>query len=80
MYPTNHIFATNIFVMDNFYSLQIDHSFLIAIIYSSHPNRRVARNKHGGGKDEPFLISVVSGISMVGKIFGPVTVIKGRTK
>ena len=76
----DHIFATNIFVMDNFYSLQIDHSFLIAIIYSSHPNRRVAWNKHGGGKDEPFLTSVVPGISMVGRIFGPVTVIKRRTK
>ena len=24
--------------------------------YSSLPNRRVAWNKHGGGKDEPFLI------------------------
>ena len=48
--------------------------------YSSHPNRRVARNKRGGGKDEPFLISVVPGISMVGRIFGPVTVIKRRTK
>ena len=66
--------------MDNFYSLQIDHSFLIAIIYSFHPNRRVARNKHGGGKDEPFLTRVVPGISMVGRIFGPVTVIKRRTK
>ena len=48
--------------------------------YSSLPNRRVARNKHGGGKDEPFLISVVPGISMVVRIFRPVTVIKKRTK
>ena len=35
------------------------------IEYSSLPNRRVARNKCGGGKDEPFLISVVPVISMV---------------
>ena len=33
--------------------------------YSSLPNRRVARKKRGGGKDEPFLISVVPGISVV---------------
>ena len=33
--------------------------------YSSLPNRRIARNKRGGGKDEPFLISVVPGISVV---------------
>ena len=43
---------------------------------SSFPNRRVARNKRGGGKDEPFLISVVPGISMVVRIFTPVAVIK----
>ena len=37
--------------------------------YSSLPNRRVARNKRGGGKDEPFLISVVPVISVaVGKM------------
>ena len=66
--------------MNNFYSLEMDHSFLIAIIYSSLPNRHVAWNKHGGGKDEPFLISVVPGISMVGRVFGPVTVIKRRAK
>ena len=37
--------------------------------YSFLPNRRVARNKRGGGKDEPFLISVVPGVSvMVGKM------------
>ena len=33
--------------------------------YSSVPNRRVAPNKRGGGKDEPFLISVMSLISVV---------------
>ena len=33
--------------------------------YSSLPTRRVARNKRGGGKDEPFLISVVPVISVV---------------
>ena len=38
-------------------------------MYSSLPSRRVTRNKRGGGKDEPFLISVVPGISvMVGKM------------
>ena len=41
--------------------------------YSSLPNRRVARNKRGGGKDEPFLISVVPGISMVVRSFTPIT-------
>ena len=41
---------------------------------------RGARNKRGSGKDEPFLISVVPGISMVVRIFTPVTVIKRRTK
>ena len=35
--------------------------------YSSLPNRRVARNKLGGGKDEPFLISVAPGICMVAR-------------
>ena len=34
-------------------------------MYSSLPNRRGARNKRGGGKDEPFLISVVPVISVV---------------
>ena len=33
--------------------------------YSSLPNRCVARNKRGCGKDEPFLISVVPVISVV---------------
>ena len=33
--------------------------------YSSLLNRRVARKKRGGGKDEPFLISVVPGINVV---------------
>ena len=37
--------------------------------YSFLPNRRAARNKRGGGKDEPFLDSVVPGKSVVvGKI------------
>ena len=49
-------------------------------IYSSLPNWRVARNKRGGGKNESFLISVVPEISMVVRIFRPVTVIKRRTK
>ena len=48
--------------------------------YSSLPTRRVARTKCGGGKDEPFLISVVLVISVVVRIFTPVTVIKKRTK
>ena len=48
--------------------------------YSSLPNRRDARNKCSGGKEEPFLISVVPEISMVVKMFRPVTVIKRRTK
>ena len=48
--------------------------------YSSLPNRRVARNKRGSGKDEPFIISVVPGISMVVRMFRSVTVIKRRTK
>ena len=33
--------------------------------YSSLPNRRIARNKSGGGKYEPFLIRVFLGISVV---------------
>ena len=33
--------------------------------YSSLSNRRVARDKRGCGKDEPFLISVVPVISVV---------------
>ena len=37
-------------------------------------------NKRGGGKDESFLISVVSGISMLERTFRPLTVIKRRTK
>ena len=49
-------------------------------VYSSLPNRRVARNNRGGGKDEPFLISVVPGISMVARIFTLVVVIKRRKK
>ena len=49
------------------------------LIYSSLPNRRGSRSKRGGGKDEPFLISVVPK-SMVLKIFRPVTAIKRRTR
>ena len=41
---------------------------------------RGARNKRGSGKDEPFLISVVPGISMVVRVFTPATLIKRRTK
>ena len=37
--------------------------------YSFLPNRRVARNKRGGGKDEPFLISVMRGIINGGENF-----------
>ena len=40
--------------------LQIEES-----VYSSLPNKRVARNKCDGGKDEPFLNIVVLGISVV---------------
>ena len=41
----------------------------VAACYSSLPNRRVARNKRGGGKDEPLLISVVPGIINGGENF-----------
>lgn len=34
-------------------------------MYSSLPNRRGARNKRGGGKVQPFLISVVPVLSVV---------------
>ena len=43
-------------------------------------NKRGAHNKCGGGKDEPLLISMVPGISMVVRIFRPVTAIKRRKK
>ena len=46
--------------------------------YSSLPNTRGARNKHGGGKDEPFLINVVPGKSTEVRIFRPVTAIKRK--
>ena len=36
--------------------------------YSSLPNRRAARNKRGGGENEPLLISVVPGIVVLGKM------------
>ena len=49
-------------------------------LHSSLLNRRAARNKRGGGKDESFLISVVPGISMLVRIFRPVTVIKRKNK
>ena len=42
---------------------------LVTACYSSLPNRLVARNKRGGGKDEPFLISVVPGIINGGENF-----------
>ena len=37
---------------------------MLKYAYSSLLNRRVARNKRGGGNDEPFFISVVPGINM----------------
>ena len=46
--------------------------------YSSLPNTRGARNKQGGGKDEPFLINVVPGKSIEVRIFRPVTAIKRK--
>ena len=49
-----------------------------SVIYSSLPNGRVARNKRDGEKDELFLITVVPGISMVVKVFRPVTEIKKK--
>ena len=63
-----------------FISLQDTFGLLLLTIYSSLPNRRGARNKCGGGKDEPFLIGVVVRISMAVRIFTSVTVIKRRTK
>ena len=43
--------------------------FQLIWVYSSLPNRLVAWNKRGGGKDEPFLISLMPGTSvMVGKM------------
>ena len=53
------------------------HTFHRALYeYSSLPNRRVSRNKRGGGKDEPFFISMVHGINMLVRILRPVAVIK----
>ena len=63
-----------------FISSQDTFGLLLLTIYSSLPNRRGSRNKRGSGKDEPFLIGVVAGISMVVRIFTPVAVIKRRTK
>ena len=48
----------------------------VIVICSSLLKRRATRNKRGGEKDGLFLISVVPAISMVGKIFRPVTIIK----
>ena len=53
---------------------------LCILKYSSLPNRCVARNMHGGGKDELFFISAAPGISMVVRIFRSVSVMKRRTK
>ena len=66
----------------NFVSIRKSDQWNIAVssTYSSLPNRRGARNKRGGGKDEPFLISVLSGISIVERIFRPASVIKRKTK
>ena len=66
----------NVYLFQQMQQEKIQHENL----HSSLLNRRVARNKCGGGKDESFLISVVPGISMLVRIFTPVTVIKGRTK
>ena len=55
-------------------------SSCLLAMYSSLPNRRVAWKKRGGGKDEPFFISVVPGISMVVRIFKSVIVIKRKNK
>ena len=53
---------------------------LCILKYSSLPNRCVAWNMHGGGKDELFFISAAPGISMVVRIFRSVSVMKRRTK
>ena len=66
----------NVYLFQQMQQEKIQHENL----HSSLLNRRVARNKRGGGKDESFLISVVPGISMLVRIFRPVTVIKRQTK
>ena len=66
----------NVYLFQQMQQEKIQHENL----HSSLLNRRVARNKRGGGKDESFLISVVPGISMLVRIFRPVTVIKRKNK
>ena len=71
------------FAMSGIHFIRI--SFLCVCVceefnYSSFPNTRVARNKRGGGKDDPLLINVVPGISVMVGTFRSVTVIKRRTK
>ena len=66
----------NVYLFQQMQQEKIQHENL----HSSILNRRVARNKRGGGKDESFLISVVPGISMLVRIFRPVTVIKRKNK
>ena len=48
-----------------FFSLTMSKLINKAKIYSSLSNSSAARNKCGGGEDEPFLISAVLGISVV---------------
>ena len=60
----------NVYLFQQMQQEKIQHEKL----YSSLLNNR------GGGKDESFLISVVPGISMLVRIFRPVTVIKRKTK
>ena len=66
------------YLTQNFYYHEVDKIAMNE--YSSLPNRCVAQNKHGGEKDEPFLISMVPGISILVRIFRPVTVIKRRKR
>ena len=66
----------NVYLFQQMQQEKIQHENL----HSSLLNRRAARNKRGGGKDESFLISVVPGISMLVRIFRPVTVIKRKNK
>ena len=75
-YCTGYLFILLIFTI-----VQLNVLLLLCNnIYSCLPNRRVVRNKRGGGKDEPFFFSVVPGISMVVRILWSVTLIKRRTK
>ena len=79
---TTFPYSRNLKILISFkrHTFNIKNIIYIKVIYSSLPGRRVARSKRGGGKDEPFFINVVPGISMVMKIFKSVTVIKIRTK